>query len=228
MNCEVFKLKELDVEQFEIQDVLQCILHSIMFHRAFGLIYPKNVDSEIFEITYMQCSDFVIERKVDEKITQFIDKVKKHPNQKHQICVSFYESKNKQTSWFTKKVERCYWEHWYINLSVAHNPKADSGKSHHSKVVNLEEGAPIEREVRHSGLESSLREVLLQIINFVNEKKDHIPSIENLEGTSFPFEITISSLSDSAFGMELLKRMLPHGNRPCSADFQFLKGSDFV
>nr|XP_025885406.1 autophagy-related protein 101 isoform X4 [Solanum lycopersicum] len=196
MNCEVFKLKELDVEQFEIQDVLQCILHSIMFHRALGLIYPKNVDSELFEITY--------------------------------ICVSFYESKNKQTSWFTKNVERCYWEHWYINLSVAHNPKADSGKSHHSKVVNLEEGAPNEREVRHSGLESSLREVLLQIINFVNEKKDHIPSIENLEGTSFPFEITISSLSDSAFGMELLKRMLPHGNRPCSADFQFLKGSDFV
>ncbi|XP_069150076.1 autophagy-related protein 101 isoform X4 [Solanum lycopersicum] len=192
MNCEVFKLKELDVEQFEIQDVLQCILHSIMFHRALGLIYPKNVDSELFEITYMQCSDFVIERKVDEKITQFIDKVKKHPNQKHQICVSFYESKNKQTSWFTKNVERCYWEHWYINLSVAHNPKADSGKSHHSKVVNLEEGAPNEREVRHSGLESSLREVLLQIINFVNEKKDHIPSIENLEGTSFPFEITIS------------------------------------
>lgn len=33
----------------------------------------------------MQCSDFVIERKVDEKITQFIDKVKKHPNQKHQV-----------------------------------------------------------------------------------------------------------------------------------------------
>ncbi|KAL3378491.1 hypothetical protein AABB24_004420 [Solanum stoloniferum] len=192
MNCEVFKLKELDVEQFEIQDVLQCILHTIMFHRASGLIYPKNVDLELFEITYMQCNDVVIERKIDEKITQFINKVKKHPNQKHQICVSFYESKNKQTSWFTKKVEHRYWEHWYVNLNVAHHPKLDSGKSRNSKVVNPEESAPDEREARHSGLELSLREVLFQIINFVKEKKDHIPSIENLEGASFPFEITIS------------------------------------
>ncbi|XP_015161810.1 autophagy-related protein 101-like isoform X2 [Solanum tuberosum] len=192
MNCEVFKLKELDVEQFEIQDVLQCILHTIMFHRASGLIYPKNVDLELFEITYMQCNDVVIERKIDEKITQFIDKVKKHPNQKHQICVSFYESKNKQTSWFTKKVEHRYWEHWYVNLNVAHHPKPDSGKSRDSKVVNPEESAPDEREAWHSGLELSLREVLFQIINFVKEKKDHIPLIENLEGASFPFEITIS------------------------------------
>ncbi|XP_049383726.1 autophagy-related protein 101-like isoform X2 [Solanum stenotomum] len=192
MNCEVFNLKELDVEQFEIQDVLQCILHTIMFHRASGLIYPKNVDLELFEITYMQCNDVVIERKIDEKITQFIDKVKKHPNQKHQICVSFYESKNKQTLWFTKKVEHRYWEHWYVNLNVAHHPKPDSGKSRNSKVVNPEESAPDKREARHSGLELSLREVLFQIINFVKEKKDHIPSIENLEGASFPFEITIS------------------------------------
>ncbi|KAG5624015.1 hypothetical protein H5410_009233 [Solanum commersonii] len=210
MNCEVVKLKELDVEQFEIQDVLQCILHTIMFHRASGLIYPKNVDLELFELTYMQCNDVVIERTIDEKITQFINKVKKHPNQKHQ------------------KVEHRYWEYWYVNLNVAHCPKPDSGKSRNSKVVNPEESAPDEREARHSGLELSLREVLFQIINFVKEKKDHIPSIENLEGASFPFEITISSLSDSAFGMELLKRMLPHGNRPCSADLQFLKGSDSV
>uniref|UniRef100_M1AMN9 Uncharacterized protein n=2 Tax=Solanum tuberosum TaxID=4113 RepID=M1AMN9_SOLTU len=140
----------------------------------------------------MQCNDVVIERKIDEKITQFIDKVKKHPNQKHQICVSFYESKNKQTSWFTKKVEHRYWEHWYVNLNVAHHPKPDSGKSRDSKVVNPEESAPDEREAWHSGLELSLREVLFQIINFVKEKKDHIPLIENLEGASFPFEITIS------------------------------------
>jgi len=143
-----------------------------------------------------------------------------------QICVYFYESKNKQTSWFTKKVEHRYWEHWYVNLNVAHHPKPDSGKSRNSKVVHPEgtnlslflwfywykfssfyiseernfhfclsiitESAPDEREARHSGLELSLREVLFQIINFVKEKKDHIPSIENLEGDSFPFEITIS------------------------------------
>ncbi|XP_070052087.1 autophagy-related protein 101-like isoform X2 [Nicotiana tomentosiformis] len=159
----------------------------------------------------VQCGDVEVERKIDEKTTQFIDRVEKHPNRKHQISLSFYEVKNKQATWFTNKVERHYWEHWYVNLSVAHHPKADSGKSHHPKVVNPGESASEERNAQRSGLESSLREVLFQIIKFGNEK-DHIPSVPNIEGASFPFEITISSSSDSAFGMEMLKRMLQTGH----------------
>lgn len=211
MNSQVFQLKELDVELFEIKEVLQCIFHSIVFHRALGLVRPKEIDLELFDITYVQCGDVEVGRKIDEKITQFVDRVKKHPSRKHQICVSFYEVKNKQSSWFTNKVERHYWEHWYVNLSLAHHPKPDSGKSRHSKVFNPGESSPEERDARHSGLELSLREVLFQIINFGSEKKDHIPPISNLEGASFPFEITISSSSESAFGMELLNRMLQTG-----------------
>lgn len=52
-----------------------------------------------------------------------------------QICLSFYEVKNKQASWFTNKIERLYWENWYINLNVAQHQKVHSSKSHHSKVV---------------------------------------------------------------------------------------------
>lgn len=54
------------------------------------------------------------------------------------------------------------------------------------------EGALEERSVRRAALEASLREVLFQIIKFVNEKKDHVPPIPNIEGVvSFPYEITI-------------------------------------
>ena len=60
-----------------------------------------------------------------------------------QICLSFYEVKNKQAvgftnkveRLFTNKVERLYWEQWYISLNVAQQPKSHSGKSHYSKVV---------------------------------------------------------------------------------------------
>lgn len=49
-----------------------------------------------------------------------------------------------------------------------------------------------DRNARSIALEASLREVLFQIIKFVNEKKDHVPPIPNLEGAvSFPCEITI-------------------------------------
>lgn len=54
------------------------------------------------------------------------------------------------------------------------------------------EGALEDRNARSAALEASLREVLFQIIKFVNEKKDHVPPIPNLEGpVSFPYEITI-------------------------------------
>ncbi|XP_042019827.1 autophagy-related protein 101-like isoform X1 [Salvia splendens] len=210
MNCEICQLKELDVEHFEIREVLRCILHTILFHRALGLVRPKDIDLELFEITYVQCGDVELERKTDEKIEQFIDRAEKHPNKKNQICLSFYEVKNKQPTWFTNKVERLYWEQWYINLNVAQHQKGHSGKSTSSKIV-VDPGAE-ERTARRAALEASLRDVLFQIIRFVNEKKDHIPPVPNLEGVSFPYEITISSSSDSAFGMEMFKRMLQTGN----------------
>ncbi|KAH7851897.1 hypothetical protein Vadar_018110 [Vaccinium darrowii] len=213
MNCEVCQLKELELEHFEVREVLRCVLHTIFFHRALGLVRPKDVDLELFDITYVQCGDLDLDKKIEEKIDQFIDRVEKHPNKKNQICLSFYEVKNKQGTWFPKKLERLYWEQWYINLNMVQQLKAHSSKSHHSKVVvDPGESAVEETSIRRAALEASLREVLFQIIEFVNEKKDHVPPIPNLDGISFPYEITIPGSSDSAFGMDMFKRMLQTGH----------------
>jgi hypothetical protein len=86
MNCEVFYLKELEVEHYQIREVLRCILHTIMFNRALGLVRPREVDSELFEITYVQCGDAATEKKIEEKIDLFLAWVEKHPNKKSQVC----------------------------------------------------------------------------------------------------------------------------------------------
>ncbi|CAN8264122.1 unnamed protein product [Cochlearia groenlandica] len=208
MNCEVCQLRELEVEPSEIREVLRCILHTVVFHRALGLIRPKDIDLENFDITYVQCGELEVEKKIDNKIDQFISWTDKHPNKKSQICLSFYEVKSKQPSWFTNKIERLYWEQWYINVNVLKYP---SGKSQHSKESMDPGEASQERNSRGPLLEQSLQEVLFQIIKFVNEKKDHVPPIN--EGVIYcPFEITIPSSSDSAFGMDMLKRMLHSGH----------------
>ncbi|GAB2236325.1 hypothetical protein Droror1_Dr00028047 [Drosera rotundifolia] len=209
MNCEVCQLKELEVESFEIREVLRCILHTIMFHRALGLVRPRDVDLQLFDITYVQCGDVEIERKIDEKIDQFISWVEKHPHKKSQICLSFYEVKNNKATWFSNKVERLYWEQWYINLNVVQRPKSQSMKSHLSKVLD-----PGEESARRAAVEASLRDVLFHIIRFVNEKKDHIPPIPNREVISFSYDITIPSSSDNTFGMDMLKRMLQTSGHP--------------
>uniref|UniRef100_A0A2P2KGC2 Autophagy-related protein 101 n=1 Tax=Rhizophora mucronata TaxID=61149 RepID=A0A2P2KGC2_RHIMU len=165
-----------------------------------------------FFISKVQCGDIDVEKKIDEKIEQFINWVDKHPNKKSQICLSFYELKNKRDSWFANKTDRLFWEHWYINLHVTQNPKAHPGKSHHNKVtVDPGESASEDRSVRRAALEASLREVLFQVIKFVNEKKDHVPPLS--DGViHFPYEIATPSSSDSAFGMDMFKRMLHSGH----------------
>ncbi|KAM3286277.1 hypothetical protein P3S67_025076 [Capsicum chacoense] len=172
------------------------IFHTIVFHRALGLMRPKEIDMELFDITYVQCGDAAVERKIDEKIPQFIDRVKKHPSRKHQAHdLSLYPSMRSKTS-------RPHGSQTKFNVTTGN-----------TEVIT--ESSPKERDALHLGLELSLREVLFQIINFGSEKKGHIPPLSNLEGAPFPFQITISSTlpryNFSSFGMEVLKRMLQAG-----------------
>ncbi|KAJ3698651.1 hypothetical protein LUZ61_002356 [Rhynchospora tenuis] len=184
MNCETCQLKELELDPAEIRDVLRCVLHTIFFHRALGLVRPKDVDCELFEITYVQCGDAELEKKIDEKIEQFVAWSEKHPNRKSQVCLSFYEVKSKQSSWFGSKVERQFWENWIVNVNVHPiNPPKSSFLNTREKVLE-------ETRTRMSALETSVREILFQIIKFANEKQEHIPPITNSEVVSFPYEIT--------------------------------------
>jgi len=189
------------------------MLHTIVFHRALGLVRPKDVDSELFDITYVQCGDPDLERKIEEKIDQFVSWVEKHPNKKSQMCLSFYEDRNKPAVWFTNKVERFRWEQWYISINVI-SPKISGSKSHHGKALVVDSGDTMmeEKNACHAALELALQGVLFQIIRLVNEKRDHIPPVLNEDVVSFPYEITIPSTSDSSFSMDMLKRMLQTGH----------------
>ncbi|KAH7423676.1 hypothetical protein KP509_12G067900 [Ceratopteris richardii] len=212
MNREVFHLSELELEQFQIREVLRCILHTIMFHRALGLVRPKDVGLELFDITYVQCGDRELERTIEEKIDSFVAWVEKHPNKKGQVCLSFYETRYKPAVWFSSKEERFYWEQWFISLTIIPS-KPSQNKFRHGRALTLDSGETlIEERNRHDKvLEASLREVLFQILHLVNDKKDHIPPVSNSNIVSFPYEISISSLPDSSFRMDMLKRMLHTG-----------------
>ncbi|KQJ86804.1 autophagy-related protein 101 isoform X1 [Brachypodium distachyon] len=178
MNCETCHLNELELEPREIKDVLRCILHTIFFHRTLTLVRPKDVDCERFQITYVQCGLPDLEKEVDEKINQFIAWAEKHPNRRSQVCLSFFDEKNKHPGWFSNKTERIYWEQWFINLHVI-SPKGH-GKQHSSKAqTNITGEASEQASSRHDALGSLIQEVLFQIINYANEKKDHIPPISD-------------------------------------------------
>jgi len=41
MNLESFVLPALELEQSQMREVLQCLLHTILFHRALGIQTPR-------------------------------------------------------------------------------------------------------------------------------------------------------------------------------------------
>nr|CAD1823611.1 unnamed protein product [Ananas comosus var. bracteatus] len=204
MNCETCQLKELSLELLEVRDVLRCVLHTILFHRALGLVRPKDVDCDLFEITYVQCGDAELEKKIDEKVEQFVCWVEKHPNKKSQVCLSFYELKYKQPTWFSSKTERHYWEQWIISFHVT-NPKIH-GKSKATTIPG--ENALEETSMRRANLESSLREVLFQII-----------ILQSQGDTSFSSDVlTVHPTPLSVGALKSLRGYFKLGILPCSTD----------
>ncbi|EIE19548.1 DUF1649-domain-containing protein [Coccomyxa subellipsoidea C-169] len=120
-NCELINLPVLELEQHQVREVLRCVLHTIIFNRALGPVRPREVDSELFEITYVQCGDTLVERVIEEKIDQFYGWVEKHPGKRGQVSLAFFE-KRKTQRWSLiggKQEERLYWEQWHAKLQEA-------------------------------------------------------------------------------------------------------------
>lgn len=53
-NCEVVSLPSIEVELHQVREVLRCLAHTIIFNRALGPLKPTEVDSELFDITWVR------------------------------------------------------------------------------------------------------------------------------------------------------------------------------
>ncbi|URE28833.1 hypothetical protein MUK42_18242 [Musa troglodytarum] len=96
--------------------VVYCIQLSSIEHQ--DLFKPKDVECEHFEITYpsypeaflqVRCGDHEIEKKIDEKIDQFVGWVEKHPNRKGQVTPFlnvFHSSSDSSFGWHADVLKR--------------------------------------------------------------------------------------------------------------------------
>eukprot|EP00242_Pyramimonas_sp_CCMP2087_P013653 CAMPEP_0198200402 /NCGR_PEP_ID=MMETSP1445-20131203/3417_1 /TAXON_ID=36898 /ORGANISM="Pyramimonas sp., Strain CCMP2087" /LENGTH=173 /DNA_ID=CAMNT_0043870459 /DNA_START=395 /DNA_END=916 /DNA_ORIENTATION=- len=169
-----------------------------MFNRALGPVRPYDVDSELFEISYVQCGDPGVERKIEQKINILCNWVEKHPGKRVTVLLSFYEKRFKQI-WFSKQEERLYWEQWRIHFDIVRPPSSDPD---HLRVV------------RHVALEAAVREAVLEVLTLVGHKKEHIPPVVSSDTVCFPYEITLPSAMESHFGLDMFKRVVLNSSPP--------------
>lgn len=198
MNCEVLELALLTVEQYQIQEVLRCLLHTILFNRALGPVKPCEVESELFELSYVQCGDAEVERTIEDKVHRLGQWVDRNPGKRVTVALSFFEKRYKQ-NWFAKHEERLYWEQWRVHLDVKPQ-EADPQPG---------DGASARR-----ALQTSLQACVLELLRLVNDRREHIPPVVSSEVVCFPYEITLPSDADGHFGLDMLKRVVLNSNPP--------------
>lgn len=180
-----------------VVDVSRALVHSVIFHRSFGLVSPESVDSEEFDgIIYVRVSDPNILSAVDgiiERLASMIDRALRVPSASTStisvsVSLSFFELTGSK-SWFQSKSDRLVWERW--NLLAT---KINKGNS---EVSVTEE----EKNYFHQSL--------TQIVNENIKHREHLQfNIQTPQNTktstsasmNFPFECEICVNSDRVTG----------------------------
>jgi len=218
-NCEVVNLPSLEVEHaHQVKDVLRCVLHTVLFNRALGLVRPREVDLELFNITYVQCVDRGVERTIDERVNHVLHWMEKHPGKSVQVSLKFFEKRYKQ-AWFSKQEERLYWEQWNVNITCKQSlPGGVGGEGahlrHRSNTTSVDAHDLQEHHEKQVRLQSLLRLVLAQILKHVNDKKEHIPPVVSSDAVTFPYEINISNPDNGPSSLVALKKLLTQTKAP--------------
>jgi len=73
MNVQQFILDTLEIPPNLVKDVVQSILHSVMFTRAFGLVRPAEGIIDLLEFYYVRCEDKTIESYINSKTDEFFE-----------------------------------------------------------------------------------------------------------------------------------------------------------
>ena len=198
MNCEQVDLDPIEVERYQVKEVLKALLHSIIFQRALGACLHRDTDSDLFDVTYVRTDSRVIDAKVEEQTDAFNKALERHETtHAHQVCISFFERRSRPAMAFSlfRSEEKVVWERWNIPLLV------------HAR--ELDTGGQAERALRVRALEETLRQRIEFVLTMASGKKDHIPPVDGLSSDTPWFDITWeSSNSCTSSGLDIFKSLL--------------------
>jgi autophagy-related protein 101 len=163
-NCEQHVIASVDVDVQHIKEVLHCLLHTIMFNRALGVVRPREVTSSVFDLTWVDCNDPKVDRYFDDKINKFeedvaVALVTEAQPLIVQLSLNFFETLEEK-GFLKNTIRKLNWEQWAINLSISHVTDRQSGTGD-----------------QHGTLAQHLRDRMMYILQTVDAKKDHLPKI---------------------------------------------------
>lgn len=163
----------LEVEGFQLKEILRCLLHTIVFHRSLGSIFPKEVDCDVFDVSYARVDDKGLERVVERRIDSIYQSIVEMRTTRFTVTLRFYIY-SEAKGFMLNQREKMFWEQWMIPITISTQKKKGS-----------------ERDHRHNQRQQALRDRLLYIIQMMNNKTKHVPPVKK-NVPCFPFDIVFS------------------------------------
>ncbi|KAJ1729866.1 hypothetical protein LPJ61_003314 [Coemansia biformis] len=162
----------LELERSFVEPVVKAVLHTILFHRCFGNISPRE-NRILKSVTYasVDCADMLA--AVDDKVDELMQNLSSTAASRSQISLYFTETKPRK-AWFTKSEEEVCWEEWVITIQ--------------SKVCRTE------RELNQllDSAEDQAKRAIFAVIQEMDRNKDHIPLIASSQSNPFPHHIVVA------------------------------------
>jgi hypothetical protein len=126
MNCNNYTIPTFNVDVHQINNILHCVIHTILFHRMiYKVIKPKEIVCSAFDLlSYVAIDDIILEEYTREQIDSFITKKYNHiynykANKENQnvifLTLAFYKL-IKHTWPFSD--EKIIYEKWNISISI--------------------------------------------------------------------------------------------------------------
>jgi Autophagy-related protein 101 len=120
MNCLDYTVPTFQIDSHQLENILQCIIHTILFHRMiYKSIKPKECHCSAFEsISYCSINDPILEKNVQTHIQSLMKKINiqyKNTEQKFYFSISFY--KLIEHMWPFQD-EHIYTERWNLSISI--------------------------------------------------------------------------------------------------------------
>jgi len=134
MNITEHILDEVEVEQWQMKEMLSAILHTILFLRAPGPSRPTEVAMERFDKSYVTCGAEDISRAVEESIDGLCEGLSEEPTGalepagpelwKGCMVLSFFEKRSiPQLFGLVNNEEKVVWEQWRIPVLISTTPR---------------------------------------------------------------------------------------------------------
>ncbi len=139
-------LSVLEVVSDEVREILHCLFHSILFHRALGPTTPLDITMNQLNIDYIKCDNADLNKRVDE----YIENVLKQLNTGVflgvlTVVLTFYSNEKISGALWDTHNKRP-WEHWIVELklvktqkeklNIIYQNKIDTDAAHKQKVIN--------------------------------------------------------------------------------------------